>query len=269
VSALSLPFMQTALLCGLLAGNALALLGALVVPRGVSFSGLAVSQLAALGTVLGAVLGLHAGGHGAALACVLFGLLVFQRLSRNSKMPSDPWVASLYLLAASAAVLLLSKAPHGEAHTMTLFFGNVLGLGRAEVIESAVLGVVTLAAVALFRHRWLWVFSDPLGAQVGGVSVTKWNGLFFVLFAAAMTTGIHIFGVLLAFTFLVLPAAVALGFAGRMRTFFLWVPVVTTTAIFAGIVLSFELDFPTGPFVTALLAAATIVGGLVRSLKND
>ena len=64
----ALPFMQTALAASLLCGTALALLGVFILVRRVAFSGLAVSQLAALGTVAGvSVLALHGGAAGLAL----------------------------------------------------------------------------------------------------------------------------------------------------------------------------------------------------------
>lgn len=267
MTAFELPFMRTALAAGLLAGNALALLGIFVLARGVSFSGLAVSQLAALGAVLGAVLGLHYGGFGAALACVAAGLLALDRLQRRTRLPADAWVAGFYLLAAAASVLILAKAPHGEAHTLSVFFGNVLALGAAEVVESAVLLAAAAGVVAVWRWRLVWISFDPFAAAAAGVPARGWTLAFLSLFAAAMTLGIHLFGVLLALAFLLLPGAFGLLWAGRLRHLFTLVPIVTSVAVLTGLALSFHLDFPTGPFIAAELAALLIAGGLVRSLR--
>ena len=164
---LSLPFMRTALAASLLAGNAVAILGTFVLMRRVSFSGLAVSQLAALGGVVGVLLQMH-NTFLTALGLVFIGLAALSRLERLRGVPPEAWVAALYVLGASAAVLMLSKAPMGEAETMNVFFGNVLTLGRLEIVEAALLLAVILPLFALFFHKWVWMSFDPQSAEVSG-----------------------------------------------------------------------------------------------------
>lgn len=262
------PFMKTALAAALLGGNALALVGAFVLLRGVSFSGLAVSQLAALGTVVGAVLGLHFGGWATALACVAAGLGLYLLL-RRARGPEDAWVACLYVAAAAGSILVLAKAPHGESHTMDVFFGNLLALADREVLEAAALLAAALAALAPWLHRWVWLSFDPLAATVAGVRGTRWAGLFLLLFAVAMTVGIHLFGVLLSFAFLLMPAAAALQWSRRLAHLALLTPAVASLSAVLGLVLAFHWDFPAGPFVAGLLGAVLLVSGVARAALGD
>jgi iron/zinc/copper transport system substrate-binding protein/iron/zinc/copper transport system permease protein len=261
--------MQTALIAGLLAGNALALLGVFVLLRGVSFSGLAVSQLAAMGTVIGTILGLHLGAYWTALACVALGLMIYQRLDRLERAPRDSWIAALYLLAAAGSILLLSKAPHGESHTLQIFFGNLLSLTDHEVYEAVALFCVAVPALVLWRHRLVWITFDPLAAQVAGIPVRRWQLGFFALFAVSMTASIHLFGVMLAFALLLLPAAGAVLWSNGLRTLFVLIPVATTVSVVAGLQLSFTWDFPAGPFIVCLLAGWALASGLVRSFRAN
>lgn len=262
-----LPFMRTALIAGLLAGNALAVLGAFILLRGVAFSGLAVSQLAALGTVVGAVLGLHLGGFAAAFAFAAAGLLLFDRLGRRWPGPPDAWVACVYLLAASGALLVLAKAQHGESHTMTIFFGNLLALGETEVLEAAGICAASLLVLVPWFHRWVWLSFDPLAAAVAGVKVERWTALFLMLFAAAMTVAIHLFGVLLAFSFLLLPAATGLVWSRRLAHLFWFVPVMTTLSVWAGLRVSLSSwDFPPSPLIACLMALILLTSGAAKAL---
>ena len=268
MSAFELPFMRTALYAGLLGGNALALLGAFILLRGVSFSGLAVSQLAALGTVVGAVLGLHFGGWAAALACVALGVGLHLLLGR-ARGPEDSWVACLYVVAAAAAILILAKAPNGESHTMSVFFGNVLALDRPEVLEAGGLLLAAVAVIVPWFHRWVWLSFDPLAATVAGIWVRRWAALFLFLFAAAMTVGIHLFGVLLSFAFLLMPAATALQWSRRLLHLAVLTPLVASLGLTLGLVLAFYWDFPAGPFVAGFLGTMLLASGLARAALGD
>lgn len=268
MSAFELPFMRTALAAGLFGGNALALVGAFILLRGVSFSGLAVSQTAALGTVVGAVLGLHFGGWAAALACVGAGVGLHVLLAR-ARGPEDSWVAALYAAAAALSILVLSKAPHGESHTMDVFFGNLLALDRPEILEAGALLAVTLGALGPWLHRWAWLFFDPLAASVAGLRARAWNGVFLLLFAAAMTVGIHLFGVLLSFAFLLMPAAAALQWSRRLWHLAALTPAIASASVALGLVLAFHWDFPAGPFVAALLTAVALLSGVARAALGD
>lgn len=268
MSAFELPFMRTALAAGLLGGNALALLGAFVLLRGVSFSGLAISQLAALGTVVGAVLGLHFGGWVAALACVALGVGLHLVLGR-ARGPEDAWVACLYVLAAAGAILVLAKAPHGESHTMSVFFGNLLALDSPEVFEAGGLFAAVLAVVAPWLHRWVWLSFDPLAATVAGVWVRRWAALYLLLFAAAMTVGIHLFGVLLSFAFLLMPAAAALQWSKRLWHLAALTPAIASACTVLGLWLAFYWDFPAGPFVAGLLGTVLLASGLARAALGE
>jgi zinc transport system permease protein len=258
MSFLELPFMRIAFAAGLFAGTALSVIGLFSATRSVAFSGLAASQLAALGGVIGVVLGLHAGASAMSWAFVVAGLMALAFLSRSRKTSADSWVATLYVLGAALSVLILSKSPRGESEALGVFFGNILSLGSIEVWEAAGLFVVTGAGLALWFRRWVWLAFDPVGAEVAGVRAGLWNGIFVVFLAAALTLSIHIFGVLLTFSYLILPATAGLLVSRRVRSLVIFCVASSAAVTVLGFDLSFRWDFPTGPFVSALLAVLAV-----------
>lgn len=256
--------MRTAALSSVLAGVALALLGPFILTRGISFSGLAVSQVAALGTVVGAYFSFHYGEYGLALFFVAGAMLLINFLSNEKRLPPESWVGAVYILGAGIAVLLLSKAAHGESHTMGIFFGNVLSSGWEEVAESGGLLLVTLLLLSIFYHRWIWLAFDRDAAEVSGHRPEFWNFVFLLIFSLAMTISIHIFGVLLAFSYLILPAALGLLLFNRMRALLIFIPLYTSVVTVGGFYASFILDFPVGPFLASFLAAALLLAEISR-----
>lgn len=263
-----LPFMRTAFAAGLLAGTSLSIIGVFSATRSVAFSGLAASQLAALGGALGVLLGLHVEASALSWVLVVAGFVALSFLSRSRKTSADSWVAALYVTGAALSVLILSKAPRGENEALGVFFGNILTLGAVELWEAAGLFVLTAAGLVLGFRRWVWLAFDPVGAEVAGVWAGLWNGVFTVFFAAALTLSIHIFGVLLTFSYLILPATAGLLLTRRVRGLVIFCVVSSAVATTVGFELSYRWDFPTGPFVSVLLAILALVSRWVPSRRG-
>lgn len=264
----SLPFMQLAVGASLLSGIALAWLGVFILQRQVAFTGLSVAQLAALGTVVSIALNLGHTGSAAALASVIAGLILLSWLSRTGRTGPDAWIAALYILGAGVSVLCLSKSPHGEAETMSVFFGNILSLNRRELAESAAIFLLTLGALKAYFDRWIWLSFDPLSAEIAGINSRLWELLFYSLCAVVLTVSIHICGVLLSFAYLIAPGATVLLFVRRMDRLLVSIACLTAGATIAGFWLSFHWDFPTGPFVSSLLAGILLAGGIWRRVAG-
>jgi ABC-type Mn2+/Zn2+ transport system permease subunit len=260
-----LPFMRIAFAAGLFAGASLSVIGVFSATRSVAFSGLAASQLAALGGALGVLLGLHAGASALSWALVVAGFVALSFLSRSRKTSADSWVAALYVSGAALSVLILSKAPRGESEALGVFFGNILSLGPVEMWEAAGLFLLTVAGLILGFRRWVWLAFDPVGAEVAGVRAGLWNGVFTLFFAAALTLSIHIFGVLLTFSYLILPATAGLLLTRRVRGLVIYCVVSSAAATVVGFELSYRWDFPTGPFVSALLALLALAARFIPS----
>jgi ABC-type Mn2+/Zn2+ transport system permease subunit len=199
-----------------------------------------------------------------ALIFVGAGIFLASQITAAGKIPQEAGLACLYILGAGLSVLLLSKIPRGESNTLSVFFGNVLSLGISEVWESLAILLITIFVLRIWFHRWIWIAFDPVSAEVSKIKIKQWNFLFFSLFALAMTICIHIFGVLLAFSYLLMPAAAALLLVRNLRTLFILIPIFTTVVTIAGFYFSFQLDFPTGPFIASLLAGLVLAAGIYR-----
>lgn len=265
---LALEFMRNALAASLLAGAALSIIGVLILARRISFSGLAAAQLAALGGAVSAAAGWHFGGFGVALALVMIGMALLPPLAANRRVPQEGWVACLFVLGAGLSVLLLSKAPSGEAHSMDIFFGNLLSVGPWETAEAGALLAGTLLVLGLWLHRWVWIVFDPLSVQVAGLRLGAWNVALLAMLALSMTISIHVLGVLLAFAYLILPATAALLLARRLLTPFLFAPALAAACTVGGCWSSLRWDLPTGPLIAVLLAVAALAAGLYRLARN-
>jgi len=99
------------------------------------------------------------------------------------------------------------------------------------------------------RRRFLTISFEPETALANGWSIRWWDFLFYLSFGIVITFSVPIAGVLLVFSFLVVPAAVAFQFTRRQRTLAAISWIAGTLASAGGLWLSFRYDLPTGPVI--------------------
>ena len=251
-------------------------LGIHIIARGVIFVDLALAQVAALGwAAAGLGLGAWVGGAiglSAENASYLVGLLAtliaaaLLSLTRmeDERVPQEAIIGIVYVVASAATILLAAQAPRGSEHVEHLLTGSLLWVTWPAIAKTAAV-YGTLGVVHWFlRHRFLTISLEPEQARARGWKVAGWDFVFYALFGVVVTSSVAIAGVLLVFSFLVIPAVIAFFFArtpGRMLAI-AWI--TGTLATVLGLVVSYQSDLPTGPVVVCAFALALIVAFLLR-----
>ena len=255
-------------------------LGLHVLSRGVIFVDLALAQVAALGIAVAFLAGhpiQSAAAYWYALAFAIGGAALFA-LSRIDRalLPQEAVVGIVYAVSAAAAVLVVDRAPQGGEHIKQLLVGSILtvtptDVGRLAGLYAAI-GVLQIA----IRRPLLEISFHPEIAIRSGRRVGWWDFCFYVAFGVVVTSSVRIAGVLLVFSYLVVPAAAAalVATSVRARLFVGWALGALVSVI--GLWASFAWDLPTGAAVVtafgaamALLAASLGIRGLVRSVMRD
>jgi len=263
-----LAFLAAPFVAGLILTGIHAYLGLHVVERGVIFVDLSLAQIAALGTTAA-----YLAGHGLhdqttyfwSLGFTLLGAGIFAltRLhGENARIPQEAIIGIVYAVSAAAAILAMSKAPEGTEHLRDMLVGNILTVSWPEVIKTAVLYSLVGLFHFVFRRKFLAISTDHSGAFDAGLNVKLWDFLFYASFGFVVTSSVAIAGVLLVFSYLIVPSVAAMIWARSVarRLAFGWTMGALVSAL--GIYLSFRFDLPTGAtivctfgIVLALLAA--------------
>ena len=240
-------------------------LGLHVLARGVIFVDLALAQAAALGMTAALIAG-HARESPAAYAYALLftavGAALFALTRRRPReapggpaaepaVPQEAIVGIVYAVTAALTVLALDRAPQGGEQIKQLLVGGILGVTPRDVARLAVLYAIVGGA-----H---WLCRRPLLAlSFGGEHphARAWDFVFYLTFGVVVTSSVQAAGVLLVFSFLIVPAVIAaLLVTGVGRR--LAVGWATATAVsVAGLALSYAWDLPTGAAVVAAFGAA-------------
>lgn len=250
IEALAYPFMQRALVAGLLVGLVASLLGVFVILRRSAFFGDAVAHASLTGVAIGVVAGLPPLPLAGAVA-VGIGLSL-HRLERVGRLSLDTILGFILPFFMAVGVLVLSLRPGFQPELLSYLFGSLLTVSWEGVAAIAVLSAIV--AVVLARRGSALVFAafDPDGAHAAGLRVAALLTMHHVLLALVVIASISVVGVVLVSALLVIPAATAKLLARSLGQMFVLAPLLGVASVLAGLVVSYRLDAPSGPAIVVI-----------------
>lgn len=259
LNAFTLPFMQRALIAGLLIGMAAAFLGVFVTLRNLSFYSDAISHSALAGIALGLLFHLSP-TISAILFCVLVGLVTVT-IQRRSVISLDTVVGVIFSSGLSLGVVLISKLPSYRSELFSILFGDILTLNWLDVIVAGSVSIGVIIFLLYTSKRLLLLTFSPDFSFVRGINGVRLDYAFFVITALTTAISIKIVGIVLVTGLFVLPAAMAKNLSKSFKQMVWLAMLISVSAMLLGLSLSFIFDLPAGPAV--ILVATT---GFVLSL---
>jgi zinc/manganese transport system permease protein len=231
--------------------------GIQVLARRVIFVDLALAQIAALGATVAFMLGHPTQGmetyfYSLAFTLMAALLLAFTRAWSN-RIPQEALIGVIYVVAAAAAILLIDRAPQGAEHLKQILTGNILTTGLNELVGIAPLYLAIGALHFALRRR-----------MSAAEKSWRWEFIFYATFGVVVTSSVALAGVLLVFSFLIIPAAIGVLYADTMMRQLMLGWLVGTLASAAGLAASFMFDLPTGAAMVCAFGVTLALAGLAR-----
>jgi zinc/manganese transport system permease protein len=269
-----LSFLYLPFLAGLILTGIHAYLGVHVVERGVIFVDLSLAQIAALGSTIAVI-----NGHDIhdtttyfwSLGFTIVGAAIFAltRVHRETRIPQEAIIGIVYAVSAAAAILAMSKATGETEHLKDMLVGNILSVSTATVVKTAVLYALVGVFHFIFRKKFLAI---SVGAHTNENEPVKnvklWDFLFYTSFGFVVTSSVAIAGVLLVFSYLIVPSVAAMLFSRSIgvRLAIGWTMGAIVSAI--GILLSFQYDLPTGAAIVCTFGVALAVMAVFWTIRR-
>ncbi len=253
-------------------------LSVFVVVKRLAFIGQGISHAAFGGVGVAAVAGLLAGGSASLGGYAVVGgfciatAVGIALLSERTDVAEDTAIG-IFLVGAMALGFLLVRLHAlrggvGRISIESFLFGSLTATTRLDLAIAAVVTTLVVTALLVLRRPLLfWVF-DETGAEASGVPTRAIRIAFMVLLALAVVVAMRVAGVVLATALLVLPGAIALQLSARLGAVLAIAVAASLAGTLAGLVLHFEMDWPSGPSVVLALlaefAAAAALGAVIR-----
>lgn len=237
-----------ALLAGIIVAVSHVPLGMQVLRRGIVFVDLAIAQIATLGVIAVHWMQPEAVGWETQLGAVtaaLLGAATLTAIERRWPDVQEALIGTLFVLAATGAILLLAKNPHGGEELQNLLVGQILWVTPRDLVIG---GVASLAIAAV------WILRAP--------RLPGWA--FYVLFAIAVTLSVQLVGVYLVFATLIIPALAARNAVPRRQLIIGYS--VAICGYGSGLAVSALTDLPSGALIVWSLAACGVAASILIAL---
>ncbi|MFN3267305.1 MAG: metal ABC transporter permease [Deinococcales bacterium] len=249
LSPFTYEFMIKATLISALTGAICAVLSCFVILKGWSLMGDAISHSVLPGVVLAYVLGLPF-----ALGAFVFGLLSVVSIGfikARSRVKEDTVIGVVFTGLFALGLVMMSKVP-AEVHLSHILFGDVLGISDGDVLQTVIIGSITLATVLALRKDLLLFCFDPTHARSIGLNTAFLYYTLLVVLALTVVTALQTVGIILVVATLITPGATAYLLYDRFERMLLF---AVGSSVFSGVVgtyISYFLDGATGGCIVVL-----------------
>ncbi|MCT8162181.1 metal ABC transporter permease [Pseudoruegeria sp. SHC-113] len=259
------PFMQNAFLIALIVSVPTALLSCFLVLKGWALMGDAISHAVLPGIVLAYVFGfpLLLGAFGAGM----FTAVATGYLAGNSRVKQDT-VMGVVFAGMFGLGIVLYVAVKPDSHLDHILFGNMLGVGSADLLQAGAISLLVAGVLALKWRDFLLHSFDPAQARASGLAVNALHYGLLALISLTVVATLTATGLILAVGLLIAPGATAFLLARRFSTM-LWLSVLLCMgAMTSGVYISFHLDSAPAPTIVLVLTALFLLAFAYRQIQT-
>lgn len=252
---LNYPFMQRALLAGIIIAIVTPLMGLFLILRRLSMIGDTLSHMSLLGVAIGMLSGLNI--TLTALVTTVTAALGIEQLRKKYSGYSELAIAIMMSTGISLAIFLVSLQSGNLSNLSNYLFGSIIAVSQRDLYMIMGIGLLILGVVAWFFQELFYSTLDPDGARLSGVNVELVNFLFILMIALTITISLRIVGVLLISSLMILPVAASLKIAKNFQQATYLAIGYSLTATLGGLIISFNLD--TAPGGTIVLSSVLLL----------
>ena len=246
--------------------------GCHVLKREIVFVDLSMAQLAALGATVAFIMEIELDTPESLAISILFVLVggAFFTWTRSftHRVPQEAVIGIVYIVAASAALLLSSFSVHGDEHLKTMLSGSILWITWKEVIRQFAVSAIVAVLLGIYHKKIEEQSLSYRSLRTTGISsFWKWDFLFYVLLGMVIVFFIKTAGIFTIFTFLIIPATCAALFVDHLFKQFVVGSILAIAVSLIGLTLSFYLDLPTGATLVCSFGATFLIALILSKFR--
>ena len=251
-----LPFMQYAFVITLMIAIPMALLSCLLVLKGWSLMGDAVSHAVLPGVVIAYMINipLSIGAFAAGMVCAL----ATGFLKENSRIKEDTVLGIVFSGMFGLGMVLYVKV-QSDVHLDHILFGDMLGIAVSDILETGLIALVATAFLLVKRKDLLVHAFDPQHAKAIGLPVRLLHYGLLAILSLTIVGALKSVGIILSVALLVAPGAIAYLLTRQFRSMLIVAVAISVIASVAGIYLSFFIDSAPAPTIVLLMTATFLV----------
>ena len=262
----SYPFMQRALIAGVLVSLCAALLGVSLVLKRYSMIGDGLSHVSFGALAIAVALGVTPLYF--SIPVVILAAFFLLRMASHPHWNSDAAIAVMSASALAIGIIVISQTTGMTTDVDNYMFGSVLAMTQADVVLSVALCIAVLVLFILFYHKLFAVTFDESFSRATGLKVERYNALLSILTALTIVLGMRMMGAMLISSLVIFPALTAMRLFKSFRGVVVCAAVTSVACFCAGLVASFTLSTPVGASVVVANLTLFLLSCLVSALRR-
>ncbi len=263
---LSYPFIQRALIVGILVSLCAALLGVTLVLKRYSMIGDGLSHVGF--GALAVATAVNMAPLELAIPVVVIAAFFLLRLSENSKIKGDALIALISTSALAIGVVAISVTTGINTDIYNYMFGSILSMSEGDVKLSIALSVLVLSMYLLFYNKIFAITFDETFAQATGIKTKNYNSLVAFLTAITIVLGMRMMGALLISSLIIFPALTAIRVIKSFRGVIICATIISIVSFAIGVFTSYVWATPTGASVVIVNLIFFILFSIIGFVKN-
>ena len=262
----SFPFMQRALIAGVLVSLCAALLGVSLVLKRYSMIGDGLSHVSFGALAIAVALGVTPLWF--SIPVVILAAFLLLRVADNPRWNSDAAIAAMSASSLAIGILVISRTTGMTTDVDNYMFGSVLAMSKADVALSVVLCLAVLVLFILFYHKLFAVTFGESFSRATGLNVERYNTLLAILTALTIVLGMRMMGAMLISSLVIFPALTAMRLFRSFRGVVVCAAATSVACFCLGLTISFAFSTPVGATVVAADLAVFLTSCLIGLLRR-
>lgn len=262
----SYPFMQRALIAGVLVSLCAALLGVSLVLKRYSMIGDGLSHVSFGALAIAVALGVTPLYF--SIPVVILAAFFLLRMASHPRWNSDAAIAVMSASALAVGIIVISQTTGMTTDVDNYMFGSVLAMTEADVVLSVALCIAVLVLFILFYHKLFAVTFDENFSRATGLKVDRYNTLLSILTALTIVLGMRMMGAMLISSLVIFPALTAMRLFKSFRGVVVCAAVTSVACFCTGLVASFTLSTPVGASVVVANLTLFLLSCLTSALRR-
>lgn len=259
------PFIQRAVIVGVLVSFCAALLGVSLVLKRYSMIGDGLSHVGF--GALALAMALNLAPLEVAIPVVVAAAFLLLRISENSKIKGDAAIALISTSALALGVIIIAMTTGMTTDVCNYMFGSILSMSENDVRLSIVISILVIVMYLLFYNKIFAITFDESFAQATGINTRRYNSLIAFLTAVTIVLGMRMMGALLISSLIVFPALTSMRLFRSFKGVVISSTIISVTCFVAGIIMSYICATPTGASIVSVNLILFICFSIISKVR--
>lgn len=190
------------------------------------------------------------------------------RIRENAHMKNDAAIAVVSSSALAIGITVTALTTGINTDVSSYMFGSILVMNEQDVMISIVLCVIVLALFILFYSRIFSITFDENFSKASGIPVGRFNALLSVLTAVTITLGMRMMGAMLISSLIIFPALIAMRLQRSFSGVIIAAAITAVIDFLLGLVISFLLSTPTGASIVLVNLCVLLIVTAIQKIRG-